>query len=93
MEDQNNDNQESTALLPRPYQCEMLEAALEKNTIVCLNTGSGKTFIAVMLIKALQTQIATMSLDQGGKKTFFLVNTGTHRTLARLACIIMIQVI
>lgn len=83
MDDHNDDKHQSTTITPRPYQCEMLEAALQKNTIVCLNTGSGKTFIAVMLIKALQTEISTLSLDHGGKKTFFLVNTGILDSLAK----------
>lgn len=72
--------------LPPPWSCscpcvccgqvELLEAALEHNTIVCLNTDSGKTFIAVLLTKELSHQIrATSQLH--GKKTVFLVNTGT----------------
>nr|XP_006824151.1 PREDICTED: LOW QUALITY PROTEIN: endoribonuclease Dicer-like [Saccoglossus kowalevskii] len=61
---------------PRAYQVELLERALDKNTVVCLQTGSGKTFIAVMLIKELAHQIRT-SYDNGdgGKMTFFLVNS------------------
>lgn len=57
-------------------QVELLEAALEHNTIVCLNTGSGKTFIAVLLIKELSHQIR----QDDGRKTVFLVNTGTDIT-------------
>ncbi|XP_027015698.2 endoribonuclease Dicer [Tachysurus fulvidraco] len=56
---------------PRKYQVELLEAALEHNTIVCLNTGSGKTFIAVLLIKELSHQIR----QEDGRRTVFLVNT------------------
>ncbi|XP_062863327.1 endoribonuclease Dicer [Trichomycterus rosablanca] len=56
---------------PRKYQVELLEAALEHNTIVCLNTGSGKTFIAVLLIKELSHQIR----QDAGKRTVFLANT------------------
>ncbi|CAB1331195.1 unnamed protein product [Coregonus sp. 'balchen'] len=57
---------------PRKYQVELLEAALEHNTIVCLNTGSGKTFIAVLLTKELSHQIRG-----DGKRTVFLVNTAS----------------
>jgi len=54
------------------FQVELLEAALEHNTIVCLNTGSGKTFIAVLLIKELSHQIR----GEDEKRTVFLVNAG-----------------
>lgn len=33
------------------YQLEALEKAIEQNTIVFLETGSGKTLIAVMLLR------------------------------------------
>ncbi|XP_069680713.1 endoribonuclease Dicer isoform X2 [Periplaneta americana] len=54
---------------PRPYQELLMNSAKEHNTIVYLPTGSGKTFIAVMLIKHMSSD-----LDKG-KHTFFLVNT------------------
>lgn len=60
----------------RPYQVELLERAKERNTIVCLGTGTGKTFISVMLIKELAHQVRE-SYKNGGKRTFFLVNTGS----------------
>lgn len=59
-----------------PPQVELLEAALEHNTIVCLNTGSGKTFIAVLLTKELSHQIRG-HYQENAKRTVFLVNTGT----------------
>ncbi|KAJ3612774.1 hypothetical protein NHX12_019032 [Muraenolepis orangiensis] len=61
---------------PRKYQVELLEAALEHNTIVCLNTGSGKTFIAVLLTKELSHQIRG-DFRENAKKTVFLVNTAS----------------
>lgn len=36
---------------PREYQVELFERVMRENTIIFLPTGSGKTFIAVMLIK------------------------------------------
>lgn len=61
----------------RPYQVELLERAKERNTIVCLGTGTGKTFISVMLIKELAHEVRG-TYKKGGKRTFFLVNTGTR---------------
>ena len=55
----------------RPYQMELLEAALEENTIVNLGTGAGKTYIAVMLIRELCSEILLH-----GKRSVFLVTTG-----------------
>uniref|UniRef100_A0A8C7MGP6 ribonuclease III n=1 Tax=Oncorhynchus kisutch TaxID=8019 RepID=A0A8C7MGP6_ONCKI len=59
---------------PRKYQVELLEAALDHNTIVCSNTGSGKTFIAVLLTKELSHQIRG-DFAKHGNRTVFLVNT------------------
>ncbi|XP_078671533.1 endoribonuclease Dicer-like [Branchiostoma floridae x Branchiostoma belcheri] len=67
------DPQHLSIFTPRLYQMELLDAALEKNTIVCLGTGSGKTFVAVMLIKELSSQTRA-ALNDGGKRTIFLVN-------------------
>jgi endoribonuclease Dicer len=47
----------------------LLEKAMKGNTIVYLGTGSGKTFIAVMLIKEMREQLKTK------KKAIFLVNS------------------
>ncbi|XP_032693363.1 endoribonuclease Dicer isoform X3 [Lontra canadensis] len=62
---------------PRKYQVELLEAALDHNTIVCLNTGSGKTFIAVLLTKELSYQIRG-DFNRNGKRTVFLVNSANQ---------------
>ena len=61
----------------RPYQVELLERAKERNTIVCLGTGTGKTFISVMLIKELAHEVRK-TYENDGKRTFFLVPTGTR---------------
>ena len=65
---------------PRPYQLEIFEKARKENVIVCLGTGTGKTFISVMLIKDLAHQIKG-TLQGGGKRTFFLVTTGRVKAL------------
>lgn len=74
-------------LSARPYQVELLERAKERNTIVCLGTGTGKTFISIMLIKELAHQVRG-TYKKGGKRTFFLVNTGTTfvYVLAKFMC-------
>ncbi|KAG1681765.1 Endoribonuclease Dicer [Nymphon striatum] len=54
-------------------EVELLDKARKKNIIVCLGTGTGKTFIAVMLIKELAHEIRK-PFDENGKRTFFLVN-------------------
>lgn len=48
----------------RAYQLELLDAAIRDNVLVFLDTGSGKTLVAVLLIKAsfsLRTIIAAQN--------------------------------
>lgn len=75
----------------RPYQVEILEQSIKENTIVCLGTGTGKTFISVMLIKEKQGQIKG-KLAEGGKRTFFLVNTGKHILILVLTTVFSINI-
>ncbi|CAF4791278.1 unnamed protein product [Rotaria sp. Silwood1] len=49
-------------IIPRSYQTELVEQAKDENLIVCLPTGSGKTYIAVMLIKEMARE--TLALVQ-----------------------------
>ena len=51
----------------RPYQIELLNKALQQNSIVYLGTGAGKTFIATMMIKEKMSAIL-----HDNKKTVFL---------------------
>ena len=58
-------------------QVEILDTALSRNTMVCMGTGTGKTFIAVMLVNELAHQIR-LPFEGDGKRTIFLVNTGIY---------------
>ncbi|XP_015183335.1 PREDICTED: endoribonuclease Dicer isoform X2 [Polistes dominula] len=65
---------EGVEFVARPYQIDLYEIALKSNTIIYLPTGSGKTFIAMMLLKRLSTAIQK-PYSEGGKRTIFAVNT------------------
>ncbi|CEF64380.1 Endoribonuclease Dicer [Strongyloides ratti] len=58
---------------PRPYQLEILEKAKKRNVIVQLPTGSGKTYIGILMIKEVQYTVRK-SISEGGKRIFFVVN-------------------
>lgn len=45
-------------LIPRNYQTELMQIAVKRNTIIFLPTGSGKTFIAVMVLKRMSAPLA-----------------------------------
>ncbi|KAI1344072.1 RNase3 domain-containing protein [Xylariaceae sp. FL0016] len=47
-----NDDEDRVVIHARAYQLEMLEESLRRNTIVCMDTGSGKTQVAVLRIQA-----------------------------------------
>ena len=52
-------NDVQSDFVPRDYQIEMLNRAKKENTIVMMPTGTGKTFVAVLLIKHYIHQIMT----------------------------------
>lgn len=62
----------------REYQTELYERAKHNNTIAVLDTGSGKTLIAAMLIRhVLQQEYVDRDQGRPKKMIFFLVNTVT----------------
>ncbi|XP_033221777.1 endoribonuclease Dicer isoform X2 [Belonocnema kinseyi] len=60
--------------IARAYQVDLYERAVKENTIIYLPTGTGKTYIAVMVVKALSASIQKPYSRQG-KRTIFAVNT------------------
>ena len=57
-------------------QIELYKKAKENNTIVCLGTGTGKTFIAILLIKDPQfAQQLSGDYSLNAKRTIFLAPT------------------
>ncbi|KAG8419387.1 Dicer-like protein 2 [Metarhizium acridum] len=51
-DNETNRSPSATAMNPRAYQLEMLDQSLKQNVIVVMDTGSGKTQVAVLRIKA-----------------------------------------
>ncbi|KAM5342334.1 hypothetical protein ACJ41O_013300 [Fusarium nematophilum] len=59
---------------PREYQVDLFERAKEKNTIVVLDTGSGKTLIAALLLKhTLEQELEHRAAGKPKRVAFFLV--------------------
>ncbi|KAJ6645555.1 Endoribonuclease Dicer [Pseudolycoriella hygida] len=64
----------SEPLKPRLYQEELLMKAKEKNSLICLGTGAGKTYVAILLLCEYSHELEP-PYDEDGKRTFFLVPT------------------
>jgi ERCC4-related helicase len=58
---------------PRPYQTALLERAMERNSIVHLGTGAGKTLIALLLVQHYAADFRNEGQHQHQKQTLFLV--------------------
>ena len=69
---------EAGALDPREYQVQLFEKAKAQNTIAVLDTGSGKTLVAVLLLKYIMEQ-ELRDRAEGAKPrvSFFLVDSVT----------------
>ncbi|XP_059607608.1 endoribonuclease Dcr-2 [Phlebotomus argentipes] len=68
-----------TKLTPRPYQDQLISVCMEKNTIIYLPTGAGKTFIPLMVFTR-KSKDFHRSMANGGKRGVFLAST---KVLAR----------
>nr|CAD7589801.1 unnamed protein product [Timema genevievae] len=73
------DNVHTKCFTPREYQVELLDAAKERNIIVCLGTSSAKIFIATKLIQELANSVRR-PWSEGGKRTLYVVDTAALAT-------------
>ena len=72
--------QESTVIIsdPREYQVELFERAKKQNIIAVLDTGSGKTLIAVLLLKhVLDQELEDRAQGKPRRIAFFVVDCVT----------------
>lgn len=73
--DQSNFNQPmDEGFIPRRYQMEVFEVGMRRNTVAVLETGSGKTMIAVMLMK----EIGKAMKSSGDKKFIIFLAPTVH---------------
>lgn len=69
-------DQEITPIIasPRDYQLELFQRAKEQNTIAVLDTGSGKTLIAVLLLRhTIEQELQDREDGKSPRISFFLV--------------------
>ncbi|TPX10526.1 uncharacterized protein E0L32_008576 [Thyridium curvatum] len=60
---------------PRDYQIELFERAKDRNVIAVLDTGSGKTLIAVLLLRyIIEQELEARARDRPKRLSFFLVD-------------------
>ena len=59
----------------RDYQVKLFEESLKENVLVWLETGAGKSFIAVLLMQELAYQTTAAYGCENGKRTLFLANS------------------
>ncbi|KAF9212827.1 Dicer-like protein 1 [Podila verticillata] len=64
---------EASPLIPRQYQLQIYERALNENTIVVMDTGSGKTLVAAMLIKEMRRREVEANRALVNRKLSFFV--------------------
>ncbi|GFO41768.1 endoribonuclease dicer [Plakobranchus ocellatus] len=91
------DNIPTKTFTPMTYQIQLLDAALQKNTLLCLGCASSKIFLALMVAKEMSSAIRP-SLKDGGKRTFYLTDseeeaeavssTLPHHTDLKIGCCI-----
>ncbi|KAF9870302.1 RNase3 domain protein [Colletotrichum karsti] len=66
---------QKTIQSPREYQIELFERAKDKNIIAVLDTGSGKTLIAALLLQhVLEKEVEDRAIGKPKRIAFFLVD-------------------
>ncbi|KAL9920963.1 endoribonuclease Dcr-2 [Glossina fuscipes fuscipes] len=67
----------------RSYQLELVDYVCQRNGIIYLPTGAGKTFVAILALKRLSASLQN-PIREGGKRAIFMCNTVE---LARQQCL------
>uniref|UniRef100_A0A0A1WWH2 Endoribonuclease Dicer n=2 Tax=Zeugodacus cucurbitae TaxID=28588 RepID=A0A0A1WWH2_ZEUCU len=70
----NDSASEDNVMEPRRYQMELLNYVMQRNAIIYLPTGAGKTYIAIMALKRFSHQMQE-TIENGGKRAIFMCNT------------------
>nr|7W0A_A Chain A, Dicer-2, isoform A [Drosophila melanogaster]7W0A_E Chain E, Dicer-2, isoform A [Drosophila melanogaster]7W0B_A Chain A, Dicer-2, isoform A [Drosophila melanogaster]7W0C_A Chain A, Dicer-2, isoform A [Drosophila melanogaster]7W0D_A Chain A, Dicer-2, isoform A [Drosophila melanogaster]7W0D_F Chain F, Dicer-2, isoform A [Drosophila melanogaster]7W0E_A Chain A, Dicer-2, isoform A [Drosophila melanogaster]8HF0_A Chain A, Dicer-2, isoform A [Drosophila melanogaster]8HF0_D Chain D, Dic len=65
---------EDVEIKPRGYQLRLVDHLTKSNGIVYLPTGSGKTFVAILVLKRF-SQDFDKPIESGGKRALFMCNT------------------
>lgn len=72
----NNSGTEAIISSPREYQVELFERAKDKNIIAVLDTGSGKTLIAVLLLRhVIDQELERRAAGEPKRISFFLLDS------------------
>ncbi|XP_013098531.1 endoribonuclease Dcr-2 [Stomoxys calcitrans] len=61
-------------LIPRPYQLDLVDYVHQRNGIIYLPTGAGKTFVAILALKRFAHTLQE-TIENGGKRAIFMCNT------------------
>lgn len=77
------ENVHTTSFTPREFQVELLDAGRDANTIVCLNSGSDKTFVALKLLQELSISVRR-PWHCGGKRSLYIGNRTSVRYYTEL---------
>ncbi|XP_004529883.1 endoribonuclease dcr-1 [Ceratitis capitata] len=59
---------------PRRYQMELLNYVMNRNAVIYLPTGAGKTYVAIMALRQFSHKMQE-TIENGGKRSIFMCNT------------------